>query len=164
MNLKTSIQSADYSGQDDLPIKACIIMHNEANLITVNTRLRTLLLIALTFALAIAPLRGALAIAALATTDTDSNCAEMMHIKSLSDSNTIQHQHATQSNKTDDCCQDCGGDCGDSSCVNCVNITTAILYTVSLFPDSHSTTQTVPVTASFPHGNFSPPFRPPVSL
>ena len=164
MNLKASTQSAGHFQQDDPHIKACLVMHNETNLMTVNTRLRTLLLITLTLALAFAPLRGALAIAALATASTDSSCAEMMSTMPSSSSSTIQHQHTTESSKMEDCCKDCDGDCADSNCVNCVNATTAILNTASLLPDSHSSAQTLPLLVSFPPGNFSPPFRPPVSL
>ena len=164
MYLKVLMWTADHFEEDGRCIKACFVMHNETNLMAVNTRLRTFLLITLTFALAVAPLRGALAIATPATADTEPDCAEMTHAMPSADSTTIHHHDSAQTGKTDDCCQDCDGTCGDSNCVDCVNASTAILNTDSLLPEYHSTTQTLPVVVSFPPGNFSPPFRPPVSL
>ena len=164
MYLKVLMWAADHPEEDGRCIKACFVMHNETNLMAVNTRLRTFLLITLTFALAVAPLRGALAIATPATADTEPDCAEMTHAMPSADSTTIHHHDSAQTGKTDDCCQDCDGTCGDSNCIDCVNATTAILDNLPVLPDSHGTPQTMPLLLSFPPGNFSPPFRPPVTL
>jgi hypothetical protein len=126
--------------------------------------LHTLLLITLTFALVLAPLRGALAITALSTADSNNHCAEMMPSMPATDSAATQHHAVTQDSNTEDCCQQCDGSCADSNCVNCVQSTIAIANIVSLYPDSHSRAQISPLLVSFPQGNFSPPYRPPVSI
>lgn len=126
---------------------------------TMTTRLRTLLVLITTLALAFAPLRGALAIPALSATDSDSHCAEMMQDMTTADSAATRQQPGNQDNTAEDCCHQC-----DGSCVDCVHSTAAISNTVFLHPDSHNTAQTSPLLVRFPHGNFSPPYRPPVSI
>ena len=130
---------------------------------TMTSRLRTLLLLFITLALAFAPLRGALALPAAASTDSESHCAEMMHGMPAADGST-QQQAATTDSQTEDCCHQCDGSCADSACVDCVHSTAAISNTVFLHPDAHNTARTSPLLVSFPPGNFSPPYRPPVSI
>lgn len=126
---------------------------------TMTTRLRTLLVLITTLALAFAPLRGALAIPAFSATDSDSHCADMMQDMTTADSAATRLQTDNQDNTTEDCCNQC-----DGSCVDCAHSTAAISNTVSLLPDSHNTAQTSPLLIRIPPGNFSPPYRPPVSI
>jgi hypothetical protein len=125
--------------------------------------LHTLLLITITFTLAFAPLRGVLAIAAVSSGGNDSHCAGMMHSMPSPDSSTPHHT-VTQNSEDEDCCHQCDGGCTDSDCVDCVHSGIAITNTVSIHPDSHSTPQTSPLLVRYPPGNFTPPYRPPVSI
>jgi hypothetical protein len=127
-----------------------------------TTRLRTVLLLIITLALAFAPLRGALAQPATASTDTESHCAGMMHDMPAADS--TQQQATTADNTAEDCCQQCDGSCADSNCADCVHSSIAIAYSIAINPDLHDAPQTASLLVSFPHGNFSPPYRPPVSI
>jgi len=126
--------------------------------------LHILLIITITVALAFAPLRGALAIAAVSSSDSYSHCAEMMHGMPSPDNSSTRHHAATEDSEADDCCQQCDGSCAGSDCVDCVHSGIAILNTVSIQPDSHGTPQTSPLLVSCPPGNFTPPYRPPVSI
>ena len=128
-----------------------------------TTRLRTLLLLIITLALAVAPLRGALALPAVASSDTESHCAEMMHSMPAADNNT-QQQATTTDSQTEDCCQQCDGTCADSNCADCVHSSIAIANSIAIHPELHDTAQTSPLLVRFPPGNFSPPYRPPVSI
>ena len=130
---------------------------------TMTTRLRTLLLLIITLALAFAPLRGALALPAVASTDTESHCTEMMHSMPAADSNT-QQQATTPDNPAEDCCHQCDGTCADSNCADCVHSSIAIANSIAINPERHNTAQTSPLLVRFPHSNFSPPYRPPVSI
>ncbi len=128
-----------------------------------TTRLRTVLLLIITLALAFAPLRGALAMPAIASSDTESHCAEMMHNMPAADSST-QQQATTPDNPAEDCCHQCDGTCADSNCADCVHSSIAVAYSIAINPDLHDAPQTASLLVSFPHGNFSPPYRPPVSI
>jgi len=128
-----------------------------------TTRLRTLLLLIITLALAFAPLRGALALPAVASSDTESHCTEMMHNMPAADSST-QQQAATPDNPTEDCCQQCDGSCAGSNCTDCVHSSVGIANSIDINPELHNTAPASPLLASFPPGNFSPPYRPPVSI
>ena len=127
-----------------------------------TTRLRTLLLLTITLALAFAPLRGALAQPAVASTDTNSHCAEMMHNMPAADSST--QQASIPDDPAEDCCQQCDGSCADSNCTDCVHSSIAIANSIAINPELHNTAPALPLLVSFPPGNFSPPYRPPVSI
>ncbi|MGB5180380.1 MAG: hypothetical protein WBP44_16825 [Gammaproteobacteria bacterium] len=130
---------------------------------TMTRRLRTLLLLFITLALAFAPLRGALALPATASTDTDSHCAGMMHGMPAADGST-QQQAATPESQTEDCCHQCDGSCADGNCSDCVHSTIGIANSSVIHPEAHNTAPTPSLLVSFPPGNFSPPYRPPVSI
>jgi len=124
--------------------------------------LRTLLLLFITLALAFAPLRGALAQPAVASTETNSHCAEMMHSMPAADSST--QQATTPDNQAEDCCQQCDGSCADSNCTDCVHSSVGIANSIAINPELHNTAPASPLRVRFPHSNFSPPYRPPVSI
>ena len=123
-----------------------------------TTRLRTLLLLIITLALAFAPLRGTLALPAAASSDTESHCAGMMDNMPVAESRT-QQQATTADNPAEDCCQQC-----DGSCADCVHSSIAIANSIVSNPELLNTAATLPLLVRFPPGNFSPPYRPPVSL
>jgi hypothetical protein len=127
-----------------------------------TTRLRTVLLLIITLALAFAPLRGALAQPATASSDTESHCAGMMHDMPAADS--TPQQATTADNPAEDCCHQCDGSCADSNCADCVHSSIAIANSMAINPERHNTAPIASLLVSFPHGNFSPPYRPPVSI
>mgnify|MGYP001828727194 FL=1 len=127
-----------------------------------TTRLRTVLLLIITLALACAPLRGALAQPATASSDTESHCAGMMHSMPAADSST--QQATTPDNQAEDCCQQCDGSCADSNCSDCVHSSIAIANSIVINAELHNTAPASPLLVSYPPGNFSPPYRPPVSI
>lgn len=130
---------------------------------TMTKRLRTLLLLIITLALACAPLRGALALPAIVSTDSETHCTEMMHGMPAAD-NSTQQQATTPDNPAEDCCQQCDVSCADSNCTDCVHSSIAIANSIANHPDRHNTSQTSPLPVSFPHGHFTPPYRPPVTI
>ena len=134
-----------------------------------TNHLRKLLLLIITLALAFAPLRGALAQPATASSDTEPHCAGMMHSLPAADSSTQQSNAATsrlsgQRNQAEDCCQQCDGSCADSNCTDCVHSSIAIANSIAINPELHNTAPASPLLVSCPPGNFSPPYRPPVSI
>jgi len=128
-----------------------------------KTRLRTLLLLIITLAIAAAPLRGALALTAHSSADTDSHCAGMMHSMPSTGEGT-QLQVDPEDSQAEDCCHQCDGSCAGSGCTDCAHTGIAIMSSMAIQPDLHNTTRTLPLPVSIPHGIFSPPFRPPVSI
>ena len=127
-----------------------------------TTRLRAVLLLIITLALAFAPLRGALTQPATASSGTESHCAGMMHSMPAADSST--QQATTPDNPAEDCCQQCDGSCADSNCTDCVHSSIAIANSIAINPELHNTAPASPLLVSCPPGNFSPPYRPPVSI
>lgn len=88
-----------------------------------SQRMHKLILILVALALAVAPLRGTLALPAPATADEESHCASMQHTAAMPD---VHH--------TDDAAKDgqpckagCTGDCCDNACNSCVHPATALL-------------------------------------
>ena len=112
-----------------------------------------LLLLLLTLALAIAPLRGAWAIADIPVSETESHCAQL----------DMQLQH-TDTGSTHDCKQGCDGACCDDNCNNCVHassgISNSLTLTAAITGPPHDTT----LPESFSIRTVIPLLRPPASL
>ncbi|NOR40902.1 MAG: hypothetical protein GQ537_06815 [Gammaproteobacteria bacterium] len=113
----------------------------------------TLLLLLLTLALAIAPLRGAWAIAEMPVVEVESHCAQL----------DMQHQDSG-SGSTHDCKQGCDSACCDDSCNSCVHVTSAISNTLVLAPAVTGPPLTLNIPASFTARTIIPLLRPPSSL
>jgi hypothetical protein len=76
-----------------------------------------LLLIAL--ALAVAPLRGTLALPSPASAGDGSHCAGMQQAKAQDDAGPAMHHERHTGNPDRPCQAGCNGDCCDSACNNC---------------------------------------------
>jgi hypothetical protein len=116
----------------------------------------------LALALAVAPLRGALAQNPLSAAPSESHCSQMTHgmpapgnphgKPAMSDSRDSGH----------DCSRGCSGSCCGGAC-NCVHAAAAIPAVpgmVSFFPAADRYT---PANHGFTQRSPTPPFRPPVS-
>ena len=115
--------------------------------------MQKLLLLFLTLALAIAPLRGALAIVDIPVTMSESHCAQ----------SDIQHQD-TGASSTHDSKQECDGACCDDSCNNCVHVTSGISKTLTLTPAVTGPPHTPAIPVSFSVRTVIPLLQPPASL
>ena len=81
-------------------------------------RLQKLLLVLITLALAIAPLRGAWALPDIPAVDNESHCAQMQHaIPDIVSMVSMSHDNDAGA---PDCKQDCNGSCCDDTCSTCV--------------------------------------------
>lgn len=124
--------------------------------------LHTLLLILITFSVAIAPLRGAWALPDASTANTGSHCAGMQH-----DMQQMNH-HADQRGKTDSqphkCKSGCNGSCCDQGCTACLHATTAIPANVIILRDSPAHMRGLPLASNFPERHLKPPLRPPLAI
>ena len=115
--------------------------------------MQKLLLLFLTLALAIAPLRGALAIVDIPVTMSESHCAQA----------DIQHQD-TGASSTHDSKQECDGACCDDSCNNCVHVTSGISKTLTLAAAVTGPPHAITIPVSFSVRTVIPLLRPPASL
>jgi hypothetical protein len=118
-----------------------------------DRRMQKLLLLFLTLALAIAPLRGASAIADIPVTMSESHCAQ----------SDIQHQD-TGASSAHNSKQGCDGGCCDDSCNNCVHVTSGISKTLTLTPAVTGPPHAITIPVSFSVRTVIPLLRPPASL
>ena len=121
-----------------------------------------LVLVLITLALVISPLRGVFAMPVMPAEDNDSHCAQMQDHGSPQ--SQVTDLEPTTQDAGHDCAQGCAGDCCDGACNTCVHSTVALpgFTTVSAVVnlDSPSKSITHGFTGQFVH----PPFRPPISL
>ena len=117
-----------------------------------NRRSHNLLLVMLVLALAVAPLRGALALSTQSDMDSDVHCAGMQ-----------QDMHATPALAAGDqgCKQECDCNCCDSACGICAAGGTALTGTETAAGGFAGAIPAAIVSSTFPVRNLSPPFRPP---
>ena len=113
----------------------------------------TLLLLLLTLALAIAPLRGAWAVAEMPVVEVESHCAQL----------DMQLQDSG-SGSAHDCKQGCDGACCDTGCDSCVHVTSAISNTLTLAPAVTGPPLTLNIPTNFTVRTIIPLLRPPSSL
>jgi hypothetical protein len=112
-----------------------------------------LLLLLLTLALAIAPLRGAWAIADIPVSETESHCAQL----------DMQLQH-TDTGSTHDCKQGCDGACCDDNCNSCVHASSGISNSLTLTTAKTAATHDTTLPESFSIRTVIPLLRPPAAL
>jgi len=126
-------------------------------------RTHKFLLIFLALALAIAPLRGALAVPVPADADDPSHCVQVQagmqasgHVAAMQDTTADTRDH--------DCKQGCGGDCCDGACNDCAHGSIALSGISSVTPDNLYTSPTLTASSGIAGRTVHPPFRPPISL
>ena len=129
-----------------------------------DRRLQKLLLVIITLALAIAPLRGAWAIPDIPATDNESHCAQKQHaIQDTGPMADMQH-HESGTDPARNCEQGCDGSCCDDTCNTCVPGTSAISGTLALTPEVTRPPHNEVIPAAFSRHTVIPLLRPPVSL
>jgi hypothetical protein len=116
-----------------------------------DKRMQKLLLVILTLALAIAPLRAAWSIPDSPATDTESHCAQMQ-------------QQEPDAGSAEDCKQGCDGACCDDTCNACVHGTITISGFLTVIPGITGTQHNEITPVIFTGRTVSPLLRPPASL
>ena len=121
-----------------------------------------LLLLLLSLALAMTPLRGALGHISLTTASSEHHCTQMSH-GMHSPGKPVNHPAMPDSGDSGhDCSRGCNGTCCTGACT-CVHAAMAIpvsLWTVLLLTTAARHTRLFP---GFTQRSLPPPFRPPVS-
>ena len=128
-----------------------------------NKRIYKILLVIITSALALAPLRGVLALPVIAAADDTSHCDQMqngMHsrdqLAGIQDSTTDDSDHG--------CDQGCGGDCCDGACNACTHGSLALSSVIIVLSDIHNNSLNLTVSFGVSGRTVHPPFRPPIFL
>jgi len=126
-----------------------------------SRRRHKIILILVSLAMVISPLRGAFAMPDLMAADNGSHCQQMQD-DSLSPARMIDMQLASSGNSDHMCENGCDGDCCDSACNACVHATIAITSLITSGGAIHAnppgTGAVYSVAGQFAH----PPFRPPI--
>jgi hypothetical protein len=123
---------------------------------------RKLLLILLSLALAVSPLRGAWALPMTATADSESHCAQMQQDMNHADPVMGMNDGNTASGHP--CNDDCNGNCCDSACTTCTHATPALSYTAFTTPGAYRVFLNNISSDAFPERTVIPPLRPPATL
>jgi len=128
-----------------------------------SRRLHKLLLVFIALALAVSPLRGALALSAMSAEDG------VMHCTNMHDGmQTMDHMAAMQDTTADNpgpgCDQGCDGDCCDGACKTCAHGSVALLATMAVMADLHDMPLKISVSQDVSGRTVLPPFRPPIFL
>ena len=130
-------------------------------------RTHKLLLILLTMALAVAPLREAWAapdISSSTTTDGNVHCEQMQHGKRADAAMHGLHTgHDTAQEDSGPCSQDCSGSCCDGACSACVHATPAIPGTITVLSGATAGTPNTTFSQVFPERPAIPLLHPPAS-
>ena len=117
-----------------------------------SRRNRKLVLLLVTLALAIAPLRAALPVMAVAV--EPDHCEQMQE----------GMQDVTVNNQDHSCDQGCGGDCCGGACNACAHSLIALSGPIPVTLDNHESLLNSRVTYGVSDRTVHPPFRPPISL
>lgn len=148
-----------------LPVKTCLLTDLQHTLeAAMDKRIQKLLLVLITLALAVLPLRGAWSIVDFPATDTESHCAQMQH--AMQDTSVIadMQQHESGDSAARNCEQGCDGSCCDDACSTCVPGTSAISNTLALTSEVSSTPHNKVIPVAFSGQIVIPLLRPPASL
>lgn len=126
-----------------------------------NKKMRKLLLVIITLALVVSPLRGALALPMIAVDDTD-HCAQMQD-----DAHSLDHTagipDSAAGNPDNSCEQGCGGDCCDGACSVCTHGTSVLFSNITGVLEVRNNIQIINEFIVFSGQLVHPPFRPPIS-
>ena len=119
-----------------------------------SSRNRQLVLILVTLALVIAPLRGALALPVMTVADEPTHCQQMQD----------GMQAVAVDNQDHQCDQGCDGDCCDGACKACAHGSIAVSSPIAVTPDNHKSYLNSHISYGISGRTVHPPFRPPISL
>ena len=138
-----------------------------------NRRIHRILLVIVALALAVSPLRGALAVPLMAAADDATHCVQMQddmqspdHMDGMQATNAGNSDPDTldPGNSDSGCDQGCGGNCCDGACNACAHGALALLNTVTVSIDTHANLLNITLPHTFSGRTVHPPFRPPISL
>ena len=133
-----------------------------------DTRHSKLLLVIIAFALAVAPLRGTLALTAAtaAGTDVESHCAQMQADNvHPPDHQQARYNQGTEDSAGHDCEQGCGGACCDGTCNACTHgVPTAMTGALPFQPGFADAVLNSRHSHVFPERSLPPPLHPPAAL
>jgi hypothetical protein len=115
-----------------------------------SSRIRKLVLIVVTLALVIAPLRGALALPVMVLAGEPGHCQQM--------------QDVAVDNQDHKCDQGCDGDCCDGACNACTHGSIALSGSTTVTLDNHESHLNSRVSYGVSGRTVHPPFRPPIAL
>jgi hypothetical protein len=121
-----------------------------------------LLLLALT--LAVAPMRGILAMPAPASDAGDSPCAGMQHDMQHGDARPAMHHEGDPAESGEPCGTGCNGDCCDNACSGCAHPATALLNSSIATAAAHHPPRKNARITRFSDRTVIPLLRPPASL
>jgi hypothetical protein len=122
-----------------------------------------LLIILLSLALAVSPLRVAWGLSMTTTADVDSHCAQMQQDKNAADSVMAMDDRNTGSGNP--CNEDCNGTCCDGACTSCTPAAPAVSNSALVTPGGYRILLNNNMLSDvFPERTVIPPLRPPAPL
>jgi len=116
----------------------------------------------LALALAVTPLRGALAHIPFSQGTTEHHCMQMAHGMHSPGTTVDRHVVPGRHDSGHDCNRGCNGTCCGGACT-CVHAATAIPVSLWTFPLLATAARHTPLFPGFTQRSLPPPFRPPVS-
>jgi hypothetical protein len=128
-----------------------------------TTRLHRFLLLFVVLAVAIAPLRGAIASLSMDADDMQSHCAGMHDSEQASGHMAGMHEPAADKSGHNHQ-QGCGGDCCDVTCNACAHGLIAMAEPITFTTYTHHGPLIKTASRGFTGRTVHPPFRPPISL
>jgi len=127
-----------------------------------SKRTHKLLMILLSLALAVSPLRVTWALPMTTTVDVDAHCAQMQQDNHAADS--VMATDDSNTGAGHPCDDNCNGSCCDGACTSCAHATPALSFTAFVTPGDYRTFLNNLSSDAFPKRMVIPPLRPPAPL
>ena len=127
-----------------------------------SKRTHKLLMVLLSLALTVSPLRGAWALPMTATADSESHCAQMQ--QDMNHADPVMGMNDRDTDTGHPCNDDCNGSCCDDACTTCTPATPALSYTALVTPGTYKVLLNNITSDAFPERTVIPPLRPPAPL
>ena len=121
-----------------------------------------ILLVIVASALALAPLRGALALPVVAADADTSHCMQMQH--GMHSPDRLAGMQVPVADNSGHDCQGCGGDCCDGACNDCAHGSVALSSVIAVTPGIPASPPELSVSYGVSGRTVHPLFRPPISL
>ena len=121
-----------------------------------------ILLVIVVSALALAPLRGALALPVVTADADSSHCMQMQH--GMHSMDRLAGMPVPVADNSGHDCQGCGGDCCEGTCNDCAHGSVALSSVIAVTSEFHDTPPGLSVSYGVSGRTIHPPFRPPISL
>jgi hypothetical protein len=127
-----------------------------------SKRTHKLLMILLSLALAVSPLRATWALPMTTAVDVDSHCEQMQQDNNAADSIMAMDDGNTGSGHP--CNDNCNGNCCDGACTSCTPAAPAVSNTAPAIPGAYKAFLNNISSNAFPERTVIPPLRPPARL